>query len=538
MAAPIIYADSITPDFGVPFNDQMVEALKTAPVEALHDFHAKQQFDPVMMGWRPANWDTVLDGWKQYVTHCVLGGNRSAKSTLMARLTLHLAMTIPGARIRCWSTNEESSVNDQQRVIWENLPQGFKNLPKKRAVDSSISYTQKNGFTGGKLILPSIKPGYPGSEIIFQTYRSWSNDPQVAEGWWAHWIWLDEAPPAKLYATLLYRTYDANGRIGMSFTTLDGWTPLIADLLNGAKTLKKRHSKLIGRELPVLQESIRPRTIIHYFWTEDNVFVDHENFIGDMSNRSEAEKLARAHGIPTKSRTSVFSMFDRDVHVVKHEAVPFIKNPQYSVSKYHGIDPAGRKPWYVVWGAYDPAGTLWIYRDFPDMATYGEWADSTGDDGGKAGPAQGKNNFGYKDYKELLFDGKEQSASDIVMSAVDPRYAASESQGDDGAETMLSKMLDHGIYLVPSPGKHVADGEGILNDMLMYDRKRPVGSDNRPRLMISDRCENLIRCFENYTGSGQDEPWKDGIDACRYLVQTANGYLDPLAKVVTGGGSY
>lgn len=525
MAAPIIYADSIIPDFGVPFNDQMVEALKTAPVEALHDFHAKQQFDPVMMGWRPANWDTVLSGWKDYVTHCVLGGNRclhpdtpiydpvlgicrrvkdiqgehhvyawdgqgfvvakasapfikgyermitlnlsnnqrltvtpahrvltpsgwvsagelrpgcelslpgttsgngpldreldarrcfetaegspagchppsrlcdeqplsgqgsaqgvspsqagapghtsvcgssrhrpslsafhsaagtrdgpgqtplcshgeqrcarpailddlrrlaalfagilcrsayrlcksvlrslwgqgflgvhqqsavesvrllsiggfgppgnqslcvgslptqynlggnsfpvwdfevadhhnylcagvvhhnSAKSTLMARLTLHLAMNIPGARIRCWSTNEESSINDQQRVIWENLPQGYKNLPKKRAVDASISYTQKNGFTGGKLILPSIKPGYPGSEVIFQTYRSWSNDPQVAEGWWAHWIWLDESPPAKLFETLLYRLYDARGRLGMSFTTLDGWTPIIA----------------------------------------------------------------------------------------------------------------------------------------------------------------------------------------------------------------------------------------------------------------------------------------------------------------------
>lgn len=300
MAAPIIYADSLVPDFGLPFNDQMVEALKTAPIEVVQDTLRKQQFDPVTMGWRLPNWDSVLEKWPTHVAHVVCGGNRSGKSALMARITLYMAMHIPGARIRCFSMNDESSVTDQQRVIWENLPEGYKNLPKKRATDAKISYTQANGFTGGKLILPSIKQGYPGSEIIFQTYRSWLNDPQVAEGWWAHWIWCDEECPLKLFQSLLFRLYDARGRIGLSFTTLNGWTPLVADLLNGAKTLKKRRSELLGRDLPVLQESRRARTIIHYFWTSDNPFIGWEEFIADLANRPEAEKLARAHGIPTK----------------------------------------------------------------------------------------------------------------------------------------------------------------------------------------------------------------------------------------------
>jgi hypothetical protein len=540
MPLPIIYTDSLVPDFGLPFSPEVVANLPNVAIEVLNDLKAKQEADPVHMGWRLTNWDEVIsaENWRKYVVHTVLGGNRSSKSALMARITLHLAMSIPGARIRCWSMNEQSSVNDQQRVIWENLPAGYKNLPSKRKANYDINYSQKNGFTGSKLILPPVRPGYPGSEIIFQTYKSWMGDSQVSEGWWAHWIWGDEEMPHKLYETLLLRLIDARGRMGLSFTTLNGWTPLVADLLNGAKTIKKRRSDLVKRDLPVLQESRRARTVIHYFWTQDNPFIGFEDFLSDMANRPEAEKLARAHGVPTKSRTSVFSMFDRDVHVMAHDKIPFIKNPLYPVTKYHGIDPAGRKPWYILWGAYDAADTLWIYQEFPDMATYGEWVEPGGDDGGKPGPAQAKNDFGYKDYKELLFAGKEQHESDVVMSAVDPRYSASETQGDDGAETMLSKMLDHGVYLVPSPGKNIADGEGILTDMLMYDRLRPVGSDNRPRLMISDRCENLIFAMENYTGSGQDEPCKDPIDALRYLVQTANGFMDPSAKVVRGGGSY
>ena len=542
MAAPIIYADSIIPDFGVPFNDQMVEALKTAPVEALHDFHAKQQFDPVMMGWRLNNWDDVIAGWQKYVTHVVCGGNRSSKSQLMARITLHLAMNIPGFRGRCWSMNEESSVNDQQRVVWENLPDGYKNLPKKRAVDASISYTQKNGFTGGKLILPSIKQGYPGSEIIFQTYRSWLNDPQVAEGWWAHWIWCDEECPAKLFETLGYRLYDARGRMGLSFTTLNGWTPLIADLLTGAKTVKKRRSPLVNRDLPVLQESRRARTVIHYFWTIDNQFIGHEEFIADLANRSEAEKLARAHGVPTKSKSNRFPLFNREVHVVKHEDIPVVKNPQLAVTWYTAIDPAGSKPWAMAWGCVDAAGRLWIIGEWPDMATFGDWADSGGEDGGKPGPAQKPLGYGINDYVEVvasaegLLPGKPDR--NLIGRCIDPRYSASEIQGENGAETILSRLEDKGLVYLPAPGKAVEDGEQLINDRLSYDQNRPVGVDNSPMMFVSERCGNVIYALENHIGIGPHEPTKDFCDVLRYMLQSGADYVDPKAKVVTGGGSY
>ena len=542
MAAPIIYADSLVPDFGLPFNDQMVEALKTAPIEVVQDTLRKQQFDPVTMGWRLPNWDNVLEHWQTHVAHVVLGGNRSSKSALMARITLYLAMHIPGARIRCWSMNEESSVNDQQRVIWENLPDGYKNLPKKRATDAKISYTQANGFTGGKLILPSIKQGYPGSEIIFQTYRSWMNDPQVAEGWWAHWIWCDEECPLKLFSTLLFRLYDARGRIGLSFTTLNGWTPLVADLLQGAKTVKKRRSELLGRDLPVLQESRRARTIIHYFWTQDNPFIGYEEFLLDMKSRPEAEKLARAHGVPTKSRANRFPLFNKDVHVVKHDDIPAVKNPQLPVTWLTANDPAGSKPWCMGWGCVDAAGRLWIVAEWPDVATFGDWADAGGEDGGKPGPAQKPLGYGINDYVDVIagVEGKLPGPPNrhLIDRAIDPRMGASEMQGENGAETIISRLDDKGLVYLPAPGKQIEDGEQLINDRLAYDANRPVGVDNSPKMFISDRCGQLIYALENYAGLGPHEPTKDPVDWLRYMLQSGADYVDPKAKVVTGGGSY
>ena len=541
MPAPIVNADSIQPDFGLPFTNEVIEGMKTAPEAVLAELKEKQEFDPVMCGWRLPNWDPVLADWQKYAIHCVLGGNRSSKSALMARLMLHLAMTIPGFRGRCWSMNEESSINDQQRVIWENLPLGYKRLPRKRYADYDINYTQKNGFTGGKLILPPVKPGYAGSEIIFQTYKSWGNDPQVAEGWWAHFIWLDEECPLKLFETLIFRAYDANGRIGMSFTTLNGWTPLVADLMNGAKTVKKRYSELMKRDLPVMQESRRARTVIHYFWTQDNPFIGYEQFLADLATRPEPEKLARAHGIPTKARANRFPLFSRDVHVVKHADIPVVKNPATPVTWYTANDPAGSKPWCMGWGCVDAANRLWILAEWPDAPTFGDWADSTGDEGGKPGPGQKSLGYGINDYVDVIASverGLPNCNRDMIYRFIDPRMGASETQGENGAETIISRLDDKGLVYQPAPGKQIDDGEMLVNSLLAYDPRKPVGVDNSPTLFISDRCENLIYALENYAGYGPHEPCKDPIDWLRYMLQSGAEYVDPTAKVVKGGGSY
>lgn len=539
MAQAIVFADSVQPELGIALTPEVLERLEVADPAVLADVKRKQEADPVTCGWAMPMWERVLQDWRKNFIFNVLGGNRSSKSEFMARLSLWVAMNVPGARVRCWSMNEESSVNDQQRAIWNSLPAGYKSLPNKRVADYSISYTQKNGFTGGKLILPPVKPGYAGSEIIFQTYKSWANDPQVAEGWWAHFIWADEEIPLKLFETLIYRTYDARGRIGLSFTTLNGWTPTVADLLNGAKTVEKRYAPLVGRELPVVQQAKRARTGIYYFWTQDNHFIPYEDFLADLASRPEAEKLARAYGVPTKGRANRFPLFSREVHVVKHDDIPAVKNKALPVTWFTALDPAGSKPWFMGWGYVDAADRMWIVAEWPDVPTYGEWVDPSGVEGGKPGPGQKPLGFGIRDYVGVIRKVEDALGCRDVQRYIDPRMGASEVQGENGAETIISKLADHDLTYLPAPGKAIDDGEQLINDRLAYDPQRPVGVDNSPRLYVSDRCEQLIYALENYTGSlGANEPAKDPIDFLRYALQSAVEWVDPNEPVSTEGSGY
>ena len=59
-------------------------------------------------------------------------------------------------------------------------------------------------------------------------------DPQIFEGWSAHAIHCDEEVSEAIFSTLLARL-TIFGRLILTFTTLQGWTPLINSLLKGAK---------------------------------------------------------------------------------------------------------------------------------------------------------------------------------------------------------------------------------------------------------------------------------------------------------------
>jgi hypothetical protein len=44
------------------------------------------------------------------------------------------------------------------------------------------------------------------------------------------------------------------------------------------------------------------------------------------------------------------------------------------VTRYMFTDPAGARNWATLWVAVDKHRNHYIYRDWPDLASYGEWA--------------------------------------------------------------------------------------------------------------------------------------------------------------------
>ena len=199
--------------------------------------------DPIQWGWTLPDWRRVMENWKDTKIHVILGGNRSSKTMFASRMLVHLAQAIPEAEIRSMHVTEERSITDAQKYIWQNLPARYKRA-KKKSENHSLQYNQKNGFNSAKAILPPTTEGAErGSTIYFNNYRQYMADPQIFEGWSAHAIHLDEEVPENIFNTLLGRTVDYHGRLILTFTTLQGWTPLINSLLKGAETVNRNTAK-------------------------------------------------------------------------------------------------------------------------------------------------------------------------------------------------------------------------------------------------------------------------------------------------------
>lgn len=485
--------------------------------------------DPVQFGWVLESWQEVCLMWKQYGVHCIFGGNRSSKSVFAARLMVWLLLNIPEARIRCYQVNDEKSLTEQQAYIWEALPARFKNFARKKGQAHSIQYSQKNGFTGGKLIIPPMRGYARGAEMIFGTYQQYRNDPQVVEGFWAHAIWCDEEAPQKMFERLLTRLYDARGRMVLTFTTIQGWSPLVADMIGRVRTLKKRQATLLHppREIPVAQESLsRPGARIYYFWTQDNPFIP-DTSSERLRGRPEEEILAVAYGIPSKPAQTKFPRFDESIHVLPHEKLPWLlplkaEEEIPEVTRYQVIDPSGSKPWFILWLAVDAADRVYVYREWPDegMGSWGEPGESVE---GKAGSAQRPNGWGINDYVELFKQLEE--GEEIFERLIDPRLGNSKTQAKEGATSIISELEDVGLTYIPAPGLHIDHGLSLINSKLTWDQSKPISALNSPQLYISERCVNLIEAMRNYTGCSGTEVWKDPVDCVRYCLEAGADFI-------------
>ncbi len=571
--ARVTYSDELQPDFGIPWRPVLTHAQidqryagpgpwgspwTDADLERYVNIRKGAERgamdNPVGQGWSLPMWDLVQKNWKKYPIIIILGGHRSSKSVFASRLTTWAAASIPESEVRCYHVNEERSIQDQQAMIYDTLPVGVKSLPTKKGMHHSLQYSQKNGFTDNICILPPI-PGYrKGGSIKFGNYRQYQQDAQVLEGFKSHLIWCDEECPAKMFETLQYRMVDYHGRIILTFTTLTGWTPLIQDFLGKTRTIEKRLAPLVGRELPIMQESLsRPGAVIYYFWTEDNAFIDTKDFVTKITGRPKDEVLARAYGIPSKSISGAFPQFNKEINVVPHEKLPWLnlkkdkngKEIPYKVTHYMAIDPAGSKPWFFIYLAVDAAETWWVWAEWPDDDN---WAEPGNNAEGKAGPAQKKSRRGYNDYIEIM--KSIEVNGEPFERIIDPRAGAAEKQTDDGAATIISDLENLGITTIPAPVSRGGGSKGEIevgvqkiNDLLSWDETKPRDALNTPRLFISDRCQNLIFSMSEYSGKGgSEENTKDPIDCLRYLCHADARFIDTKqhSEALTYGktGSY
>jgi len=483
-------------------------------------------------------WDFTVPEFHNYVVAGVVNHN-SSKTRYSARTVVKAAVENPNAEIFCFAQTSEVSIRQQQAAVWEWLPKEFK--AKMTSANAYISYTKKNGFTDGSLILPN------GSQIIFKTYSQYQNNPTILEGaelgskspkWLNVGAWLDEyLMGPDLIGTIRFRLATRNAKLIVSFTPIDGWTEVIRDFLDKAKTIESRPAELLNNELvPFVQHSRNRNAAVIYFHSQDNPFGGYERIKKDLAGQPRETILIRAYGVPTKSYTTKFPKFSVDVNVKKREAVEAAL--ERGCTRYQIIDPAGKKNWFMAWIAVNEAGEYWVYREWPGVDV-GDWAEIGGNGKWKPGDGAKGQGFGLRDYIETI-EHMEQG-EEIFERLIDPRLSAAKYQKADGESSIMQDLDDLDFVVKPAPGDHIEDGIQKLVDLMAYDTSREIDHANHPRFYVSEDCENIIRAIAEYTGEdGKDEAWKDPIDCLRYAAAAEIDHLPAkrLLATYSGRGGY
>lgn len=542
--------------FGYPWvslpTDAEAEKMSTDDLkkfmEIWSDINNNGKKNPVGHGWTLPSWEVIFDNWDKYSIFILLGGNASGKSVFGARSVLSLAAMIPEASLACFSPSAETSIADQQRLVYESLPDVLKNMPTSKGKHHALSWSQKNGFSDGVCILPPL-PGYRnGSTIRFYNYNQWFQNDTFIEGKRFHYVWLDEECPIGLFDTIrLGRIGAYHGKILNTWTVINNWNPTVEKIMARTKTIKNRfcdHPKVMSK-IPILQESLSmASTLVSYAWGSDNNFVDWNQFL--VLNAAEPKDviLARGYGVPTRLTTSAFPLFDKEVNVIKHEDLPWLKAPKinargvpvpYRVTRYMAVDPGGSKNWFMLWGCVDGSGTWYFYREWPDISL-GEWALP----GDKPGPGQKGTGISIEKYVETI--NQVEEGEEIMERYIDPRMGNNER----GGTTIVSELDDNDMVMTSATvassdtnKTEIEDGIQVINDLLHWNPAEPRSFTNAPKLYISDRCENLIYAFQEFTGKlGPTEATKDPLDCTRYLLKSNVGFVDASAKDNNRTGVY
>lgn len=517
------------PILKAPTPAQIVKLSKTkAGQEALlkwhTSYHAKlglAEEDPLNHGFELEHWKHAEDLLSKSLDVMCLGGNRSGKTEFGARAVVRAAIENEKATIICFAQDENASIEVQQSAVYRNLPPEYKQ--KTKTETEYVNYKVKTGFSGASLILRN------GSKILFRKYSQFIANRSAFEGyelgskspkWNNIGVWLDEyLEDGDLVDTMRFRLATRSAQMLLTFTPIDGFTPFVADYLKDAETKRTSPAELLGgEEVPLIQENEKKDCGIVFFHSILNPFGGYKDIAKRLKHSSRDEILTRAYGIPVKSMTTLFPLFNSNVHVV--DEIPADVGDKKKWTVYHVVDPASARNYVAIWAAVNAKGEVCVLREWPDRETYGPWAEF-GDPKWKFGPASKKMGYNVKGYVDLFKEIEHEIGVEPEVRIGDSRFFAAENE--DNVD-LFTAFGEEGMHFEPSDGRHEDMGISKLDEFFHYNPNVGVDEVNKPLMTIHEGCGNTIYSIMNYGQNGKkDEPLKDFIDCPRYLAMANAG---------------
>ena len=317
---------------------------------------------------------------------------------------------------------------------------------------------------------------------------------------------FNEPPPSDLWTEAVARTR-AGGIIIGGMTSLDDNPWIVGDVFDKAdgKAIRMRYGNSC--------ENCKTHG--------KNGNLDHGRIMAILDQiRDPAEREARFSGKPLSLSGRIFRTFDTSVHVI-----PAIEKVPSGVGVYQVVDPAGGKPFAVIWAYVDATGSLTVFDEWPNTPFAG--AKDPG--------------LNIQDYVSIF---REKEAGFRVQDRImDRRYGNMSHK--PGALTLRQDFAEHGMdfsnsYQVGEDKPEVQTGILKVLDYLHWDKTKERDSQNRPRLYITANCRNTIESVQKWTRDPKtlkpkDDHFKDFSDCLRYLTM-ANPAVEKQREWSYGSG--
>ena len=184
-----------------------------------------------------------------------------------------------------------------------------------------------------------IKTAWGGTSELW--FRSYVQGREIFQGFELDGFWPDEECPEDVYDEGLVRLMTRRGISTLTFTPLNGLTPLVTKLMDGAN--------INGMEA-VTRNAAASRAIIMCGW-DDVAHLDEAAKKELMAEFKPHQLKARTKGIPSLGAGAIYPVAEEDF-VVK----PFLIPPFWP--RAYGLD-VGWKKTAAVWGAQDPDSKVW-----------------------------------------------------------------------------------------------------------------------------------------------------------------------------------
>ncbi len=214
--------------------------------EARRDALLQELADPFRYGFEPDIWklaDARIANLRRrfptgVLTELDLGGNRASKTERRAKRLVQNMVNNPGWRAWALQSNQTSSRQNQQSIIYKYLPPEWKPASGKlrQGAVAKIVYSQAGGFTEDVLVCPN------GSECRFKFYGM---DVGGVEGAELSEAWADELVTPDWIEALIFRLVTRNGLLGITFTPIEGYSATVKAYLDGATTLQEVEAELL-----------------------------------------------------------------------------------------------------------------------------------------------------------------------------------------------------------------------------------------------------------------------------------------------------